>query len=141
LHAASGEPVHSQTIERFALKVPEGRMKKGDGYLYTGYIEVPKPGIYRFYTRTEGASRLYIGDQLIVDNHRRYRYDWKPSGQAPLESWGSLKLEPGKHAIRVEYLRGRGFAWWKPQENEPFTVQYAGPGIEKQPIPSKALSH
>jgi len=136
-----GEPIHSQTVDRFTLKVPKGRTKKQDGYAYTGYIEVDKSGIYRFYTRTEGASRLYIGDRMIVDNHRRYRYDWMPEGKVPLESWGSLKLKPGKHQIRVEYLRGRGFAWWSPQENEPFEVSYEGPGVEKQPISPKALSH
>ncbi|MBS3735437.1 MAG: chitobiase/beta-hexosaminidase C-terminal domain-containing protein, partial [Phycisphaerae bacterium] len=146
LHAEPGEPIHSQTVDHFTLKVPEGRNKKQDGYLYIGYVEVDTLGIYRFYTRTEGASRLYIGDQLVVDNHRRYRYDWKPFAKAPLASWGSIELEPGKHAIRVEYLRGRrsggrGFAWWKPQDNEPFEVSYEGPGVDKQPIPSDVLSH
>lgn len=136
-----GEPVHSRTVERFELKVPEGRARKPDGYVYTGYVEVGRPGIYRFYTETEGASRLYIGDQRIVDNHRRYRYDWQQTAKAALESWGSLKLEPGKHAIRVEYLRGRGFAWWEPQENEPFEVSYEGPDVKKQPIPADVLSH
>jgi hypothetical protein len=84
---------------------------------------------------------LYIGDRLVVDNHRRYRYDWKPFAKAPLESWGSIKLEPGKHTIRVEYLRGRGFAWWVPQTNEPFEVSYEGPGVKKQPIPADVLEH
>jgi hypothetical protein len=141
LRDPSAQPVTTQTLNRFELKVPDGRMKQGDGYLYTGYIEVDEPGIYRFYTESEGPSRLYIGDQLIVENHRRYRYDWKPAGKAPLESWGSIKLESGKHAIRVEYLRGRGFSWWNPREDEPFEVSYEGPGIEKQPIPADALSH
>jgi hypothetical protein len=146
LHTDPGEPIHSRTVDQFTLKVPEGRNKKQDGYLYTGYVEVGESGIYRFYTRTEGASRLYIGDRMIVDNHRRYRYDWMPQGKVPLESWGSIKLEPGQHAIRVEYLRGRGtggrgFAWWNPQENEPFEVSYEGPGVKKQPIPADMLKH
>lgn len=141
LHAQRGKPVHVQEVDRFVLKVPDGRRKEPGGYVYTGYVQVHEPGVYRFYTETEGASRLYIGDRLVVDNHRRYRYDWKPSGKAPLESWGSLRLKPGKHAIRVEYARGRGFAWWQPQEDEPFQVCYEGPGIAKQPIPTRVLSH
>ncbi len=141
LHGEAGDPIDSRTVESFALRVPDGRMKNGDGYVYTGYVEVDEAGIYRFHTETEGASRLYIGDRLVVDNHRRYRYDWKPTAKVPLESWGSLKLEPGKHAIRVEYLRGRGFAWWKPSEDETFEVSYEGPGTEKQPIPAERLSH
>ena len=144
LHEPTGEPEVTQTLDSFELKVPDGRMKKKDGYLYTGYIEVPETGVWRFYTETEGPSRLYIGDQRVVDNHRRYRYDWDPSGRPPLESWGSLILEAGKHAIRVEYGRGAGFSgWppWQPQEDEPFTVSYEGPGVEKQPVPAEVLSH
>jgi hypothetical protein len=143
LHEPAGNPEVTQTPDRFVLDVPDGRMKNRDGYLYTGYLEIDTPGVYRFYTETEGPSRLYIGDHLIVDNHRRYRYDWNPAGRAPLESWGSLKLEPGMHAIRVEYGRGAGFSgWppWEPQDNEPFTISYEGPNIEKQPIPAKRLS-
>jgi len=144
LHHPSGKPLATQMLEQFRLNVPQGRMNEKDGYLYIGYVAVSKPGLYRFYTDTEAPSRLYIGDRLIVDNHRRYRYDWNPSGSPPLQSWGSLRLEPGKHAIRVEYARGSGFSgWppWEPQENEPFEIGYEGPGIEKQPIPAEALSH
>ena len=141
LHTEPGELLHTQTVEHFELDVPEDREKKADGYVYAGYIEVAKSGLHRFYTKTEGASRLYIGDRLVVDNHRRYRYDWKPAGKTPLESWGSLNLGAGKHAIRLEYARGNGFAWWEPQEKEPFTICYEGPGIEKQPIPAGVLSH
>jgi hypothetical protein len=144
LHSPSGEPIATQTLDRFVLKVPDGRMKERDGYLYTGYVEIDQPGVWRFYTETEAPSRLYIGDRLVVDNHRRYRYDWNPSGSPPLESWGSLKLEAGQHAIRVEYPRGAEFSgWppWEPQEDEPFEVSYEGPGVEKQPIRADALSH
>ena len=145
VHEDPGDPQVTQTVPRFELKVPEGRMEKPEGYVYAGYLAVEKPGLYRFYTETEAPSRLYIGERLVVDNHRRYRYDWKPSGNPPLESWGSLRLEPGRHRIRVEYTRGRPFHghWppWEPQENEPFTVSYEGPGIEKQSIPADVLSH
>lgn len=144
MHRASGEPMVEQRVERFLLNVPEGRMKSKDGYVYTGYLEIDTPGLYRLYTETEAPSRLYIGERLVVDNHRRYRYDWKPSSKVPLESWGSLRLEPGRHAIRLEYARGAGFSgWppWVPQENEPFRVCYEGPGIHKQPIPAAVLSH
>ncbi|MBS3821955.1 MAG: hypothetical protein KGY81_09370, partial [Phycisphaerae bacterium] len=60
-------------------------------------------------------------DRLVVDNHRRYRYDWDPAGSPPLESWGSLQLTAGKHPIGVEYARGSGFSgWppWQPRDNE-----------------------
>jgi hypothetical protein len=136
-----GEAKRTATVERFELNVAKDEERKAGGYVYAGYFDVKKPGVYRFYTETQGASVLYIGDAAVVNNHRRYRYDWKPAARSPLESWGSLRLEAGKHAIRVAYARGHGFAWWDTKEVEPFVVSYEGPGIEKQPIPASVLSH
>ncbi len=136
-----GEPVRTATVERFRLDIADAEKRKAAGYVYSGYVHVREPGVYRFYAQTEGASRLFIGDRLVVDNHRRYRKDYQDVAKAPLASWGSLRLEPGRHAIRVEYARAYGFAWWRPQEDEVFRVSYEGPGIEKQPIPAEVLSH
>jgi len=104
------------------------------GLVYTGYIEVDKAGIYRFYTETAGPSRLYIGDRLVVNNHRRHRGDEEAEKRQylkpELESWGSLKLAPGKHAFRIEC--------WYPKDDL-FNVRYEGPDIDKQPIPAGVL--
>ncbi|MBS3822169.1 MAG: chitobiase/beta-hexosaminidase C-terminal domain-containing protein, partial [Phycisphaerae bacterium] len=50
--------------------------------------------------------------------------------QPQLESWGSLKLAAGKHAIRLEC--------WYP-EDELLNVCYEGPGVTKRTIPADAL--
>jgi len=69
---ALGEPMRTATVEQIGLNVAEDEKKKTAGYVYTGYRQIDKAGVYHLFTTTEGASRLYIGDRLVVDNHRRY---------------------------------------------------------------------
>ena len=38
------------------------------GYIFNGYILVPKEGIYTFYTKSNDGSRLYINNQQVVNN-------------------------------------------------------------------------
>jgi hypothetical protein len=127
-----GKPIAVKALDSLTPAVGENRGKAG--LIYTGYVQVTAPGVWRFYTETAGPSRLYVGDRLVVNNHRRHRDDETAEKrqylQPELESWGSLKLAPGKHAFRLEC--------WYP-EDELFNVSYAGPGIDKQPIPADAL--
>jgi len=128
-----GKPLAVEALDSLTPTLRKDRGKAG--LIYTGYVQVPASGVWRFYTETAGPSRLYIGDRLVVDNHRRHRDDEKAEKRQylkpELESWGSLKLAPGKHAIRIEC--------WYP-EDDLFNISYAGPGIDKQPIPAEALS-
>lgn len=91
---------------------------------FGGFVEVPTTGTYTFYTTSDDGSRLWIGDQLIVDND---------GAHGPVEKSGTIDLEAGLHAITVQFFeRGGG---------EVLTVKYAGPGISKQTIPATAYSH
>jgi len=136
---ALGQPITSQILE--SIRLYDVEHKDDVGLVYSGYIKVNEPGIYRFYTETDGKSRFYLGEQLIVDNHRRYRTNYASDERAflnpPLESWGSMKLEPRKHRFTLvcRYLEGAG------SQSSVFRVQWQGPGIDKQPIPADVLSH
>lgn len=83
-----------------------------------GFVRVPKDGIYTFYTRSDDGSRLYIGDQLVVDNDG-------PHGSA--KKTGVVALAAGVHSIKVLYFNKSG--------SKDLEVGYAGPGIESRPIP------
>jgi S1-C subfamily serine protease len=90
----------------------------------TGYIEAPKDGVYLFSARSDDGSRLYIGDQLVVDN----------DGLHPTaEKRGFIPLQAGKHPICVTFFQGSGDVELK--------VFYEGPGITRKEIPASALSH
>ncbi len=38
------------------------------GFRYTGYVNVPKPAAYTFWTDSDDGSNLYIDGKLVVDN-------------------------------------------------------------------------
>lgn len=90
---------------------------------FTGFIIVPTDGEYTFYVSSDDGSMLYIGDTLLINN----------GGDHPnTELDGKLDFKAGTHAFRLEYFQGSG--------NAALVFSWAGPGINKQPIPASALS-
>lgn len=115
-------PVRSGTMETVGLP-PEAR-PEDIGVALSGYIEVPREGVYAFYTTSDDGSRLYIGDELVVDSDG-------PHG--PKERSGKIALAAGLHRIRVTFFQHLG--------GVVLSTDYEGPGIDKQPIPASALKH
>jgi alpha-mannosidase len=116
------EPVKTGTVDSFDL-APRGRDEK-IGFEFTGFVEVPRDGVYTFFTKSDDASKLFIGDVEVVDNDG-------PHGATEIA--GKIALAAGKHAIRVVYLQGGGDFELK--------ILYEGPEVPKQPIPATALCH
>jgi beta-galactosidase len=82
-------------------------------------ITIEKEGDYIFYTASNDGSRLYIDNQLVVNNDGGHGY---------LEEGGSIHLTPGKHLLEVRYFQFGG--------GQDLFVFYEGPGIDKQEIPA-----
>lgn len=93
------------------------------GFAFTGYLTVATAGNYTFYTASDDGSRLYLNGRQIVDNDGLHGLT---------ERSGSLYLPQGTHSIRVTFFERTGA--------EMLQVNYQGPGIAKQPIPSAVLS-
>ena len=94
------------------------------GFQYTGFIKVPKDGVYTFFTESDDGSRLFIGDELVVDNDGLHGMQ---------EQDGVIALAAGLHSIRVEYFEKTG--------GDGLSVYYKGEGIEKQLLPESLLFH
>ncbi|MGE0479681.1 MAG: family 20 glycosylhydrolase [Phycisphaerae bacterium] len=109
------------TAKPFALRV--ARRADGFGLRFAGYYEAPRDGVYTFYLASDDGSRLWIGDELIVDHDGAHSVS---------ERAGRVWLRPGKHALRVEYFEGSGSAVLR--------VEHEGPQLEKQPIGASVLS-
>ena len=78
---------------------------------YTGRFWIGKPALYRFSLTSDDGARLYIDDQLIVDN----------DGLHPPEMQSaSLELAGGVHNIRISYFQG-------PREMVALILMIAGP--------------
>lgn len=91
---------------------------------FTGYVTVPRDGLYTFCTNSNDGSQLFIGDTLVADNGGLHASEVRG---------GFIALKAGMHPIRVIYFQEGG--------TTALSVQYEGPGIGRQEIPPSALSH
>ena len=114
------KPAKSGTIAAFSLD-PRTR-DEFFGFQFNGFIRIPRDGVYTFTTRSDDASKLFIGDELVVSNDGLHEMR---------ERSGAVALEAGLHPISVSYFQ---------HDNEHgLEVSYSGPRIEKQPIPAEVL--
>jgi len=89
---------------------------------FEGFLQVPADGIYKFFLASDDGSRLYIGNTLVVDNDGLH---------GMVEKSGNVGLRAGRHPLKVEWFNAGG--------GMGLAVQWAGPRIDKQPIPAAAL--
>ena len=109
--AASGfEVAVAKREDRFALRF------RG------AYLDVPKDGVYTFYTHSDDGSRLSLGKTVIVDN------DGIHGGT---EVAGTRALGKGKYLLTVTFFQGGGGA--------ELAVSWEGPGFGKRKIDPKSL--
>ena len=67
---------------------------------YAGRFWIPKPGVYRFVLTSDDGSKLYIDDELAVDNDGQH---------PPVTQSANVTLSGGIHRIRVSYFQGPRF--------------------------------
>jgi hypothetical protein len=67
---------------------------------YTGKFWIADPGMYTFALLSDDGSKLYVDDQVVIDNGGVH---------APLEKTGAVDLAGGLHRIRVSYFQGPKF--------------------------------
>ncbi|MCL3782248.1 hypothetical protein EMN47_17810 [Prolixibacteraceae bacterium JC049] len=92
------------------------------GFIFDSWIYLPTDGNYTFYSNSDDGSRLYINDQLWINN----------DGHHPMQERShSGNLDAGYHKIRVKFVQGGG--------GHGLQVKYAGPGISKREIPADVL--
>jgi hypothetical protein len=101
------------------------RFREGNYVLvFTSNLLITTAGDYKFYTKSDDGSKLFIDGELIVNNDGIHQSVEVPS---------ALKyLDASKHTIRVEYFQADG--------ESSLEVSYEGPGITKTPIPESKLS-
>lgn len=92
------------------------------GLVFKGYVDIEKEGEYRFYTKSDDGSKLYINGKEVVDNDGDHGAE---------EKSGSINLTPGKHRIKVTHYNAGGGYW--------LNVFYKGPGIAKQVLSAEKL--
>jgi hexosaminidase len=94
---ARRSPVRAGVAERIGLTGAE--RPEYFGLEFTGFVRVPADGIYEFQLTSDDGSRLWIGDQLVVDHDGLHGAE--PRG-------GQVALRAGHHALRVRYFQAGG---------------------------------
>lgn len=90
---------------------------------WSGWIQAPVSGSHQFHTVSDDGVRLWVNDQLIINN-------WSDHGAT--ENSGSITLEATKkYDIRLEYYENGGAALIK--------LSWTPPGQAKQIIPQNRL--
>jgi hypothetical protein len=86
-------------------------------FRYTGFVRAQSAGLYNFSTTSDDGSMLYIGDDLVVDNHG-------PHGAITVN--GTIGLAAGWHRITVQYHQLGGGAvmnaGWTPPGGTAVTI-------------------
>ncbi|HZY81973.1 MAG TPA: fibronectin type III domain-containing protein, partial [Cyclobacteriaceae bacterium] len=117
-------PTNTSNMSNFTISVPSGQPSDYFGYRYDAAIAISTAATYTFFTQSDEGSRLYINNQLVVDNDGLH---------TSLEKSGTITLSPGYYPIRVEYFD-------KTSSNS-LTVRWQATsiGIAKGTIPNASL--
>ncbi|WP_262509688.1 MULTISPECIES: PA14 domain-containing protein [Arenibacter] len=94
------------------------------GYVFDGYISVPKDGLFTFFLESNDGSVLFLNDDALIDNdgaHGNY------------EKKGSISLKAGMHKISLNYFQQGG--------GRKLTLSWQSDDFEKMEIPSNMLFH
>ncbi|MBB4801169.1 hexosaminidase [Flavobacterium nitrogenifigens] len=90
------KPVNSGVLEgKISAEKWKTKLERYIGLKFNGYIFIPETGNYTFSTLSDDGSKLFIDDELIVDNDGIH---WMN------EAYGAVKLEKGFHKINISYF-------------------------------------
>jgi alpha-L-fucosidase len=115
-------PVKSGVLANFDFS-PRKEVERF-GFEYTGYIRVPETGVYAFFTDSDDGSRLYLGEEMIVDNDGLH---------GMREVRGVIALAAGLHPLRVTFFEKTG--------GDDLRVYYKTEKSAKQAVPEAWLFH
>lgn len=107
-----------------AAQIDLSKAKRSEQFAlrFRGFVEVPRDGRYVFHTVSDDGSKLFIGDEEIVNNDGLH---------GPDEKSGEILLKAGRHALTVVFFENAG--------GEALEVSWEGPDLPKAAIPAAAL--
>ena len=115
-------------VNQGVVAVPDQSIKPREEYfglVFTGFIDVPTTGLYRFYSDSDDGSTLSLHGKIVVDNDGMHN---------ATERSGAIALEAGLHPIEIRMIEGMG--------QDLLRVSWLVPGSSKKElITAKAFVH
>ncbi|MDE2835206.1 MAG: alkaline phosphatase family protein [Bacteroidota bacterium] len=93
------QPVRTGTVYEIDLVGVTPRSEDFFAIRFSGLIEITEAGSHTFYSRSDDGTKLYVNDQLVVNNDGNH---------GAIERSGQIELEPGMARIVVEYFESSG---------------------------------
>ncbi|MCI0514713.1 family 20 glycosylhydrolase [candidate division KSB1 bacterium] len=113
-----------QTGTQALLTFPEIDLPEFFGLEFKTYLQIEQAGIYTFYLESDDGSRLFIHDQLVVNNDGIH-------GAEVIR--GQIALDAGYHPMRLLYFQAGGDLCLQ--------VDFEGPQIGKATISEPFLKY
>ncbi|MEZ4962778.1 MAG: PA14 domain-containing protein [Saprospiraceae bacterium] len=109
------QPVTELTIQKIGLE--EIKREEDFGLVFEGWIAVPETGAYTIHLSTDDGSRLYIANQMLIEDDGLHGMNKQAA---------SIALKKGIHPIQLEFFQKKGGVGLA------FSVE--GPGGELVPL-------
>jgi len=117
---ASLRPRETGSAENISLPPADGT--EIYGVVFSGRVTVPRDGVYRFFSRSDGFSSVVVGGRKIIHN----------GGNGHIrERSGFIALKKGVHPVTVTFYTGEGGII--------LDVFWSGPGFGKVPLSAAAF--
>ncbi|WP_231956337.1 sulfatase-like hydrolase/transferase [Posidoniimonas polymericola] len=94
------------------------------GALFQGFIDAPVDGEYIFHLTTDGGALLRIHEAVVVDAD----FGYQPGAEAS----GAIRLQAGKHPMRLYYRSG-------PAGDRALDFEWSSDRMPRQKVPAEAL--
>jgi hexosaminidase len=122
---ACAEITDGKLVAEGVAKLPSEAVKPREeeyGLVFTGFIEVPETGLYRFFVDSDDGSMMKLHGAVVVDNDGPH---------SATEKSGAIALEKGLHPVEILMFEDAG--------QDLLRVSWRGPGMDaKMPVPASA---
>ncbi len=105
-----------------SISLRPAQSKDRFAFRFEGYVKIDNSAIYNWFLASDDGSKLFIDDELVIDNGGEH---------GTVEKEGKTALKKGFHKIRVDYFDSGG-------GNE-LKVSIQAPGAAKMELPSSML--
>jgi hexosaminidase len=108
-----------------SIQLGDNKENPNFSMVYKGFFNAPKDGVYEFELKSDGESKLYFGDDVVIDK--------TGTGWNPFKKNEKIALKKGLHAFTVKYLPSE-----KPKAIE---LRFAEQGQELQEFSSAVSAY